>query len=168
MFLKKNCTTSAGLWVPTSSPKPALDMPKNEKTQGRCCNRWEGRGEGTGGREARKPATIPLNVAFLPEPKLGKHSHWLKPLLKLVWLTSLWQLSFRSLHLDLIVEMDSMNEVLCDLSARLGHEMKLKDEQNQAIEHLLCGWDVFVVLPNDFGKSLLQLFVKILARNRSS
>ena len=64
--------------------------------------------------------------------------------------------------------MDSMNEVLCDLSARLGHEMKLKDEQNQAIEHLLCGWDVFVVLPNDFGKSLLQLFVKILARNRSS
>ena len=30
--------------------------------------------------------------------------------------------------------MDSMNyEVLCDLSARLGHEMKLKDEQNQAM-----------------------------------
>ena len=65
--------------------------------------------------------------------------------------------------------MDSMNEVLCNLSARLGHEMKLKDEQNQAIEHLLsCGRDVFVVLPNGLGKSLLQLFVKILARNRSS
>ena len=26
-----------------------------------------------------------------------------------------------------------MNEVLCDLSASLGHEMKLKDEQNQAM-----------------------------------
>ena len=38
-----------------------------------------------------------------------------------------------------------MNEVLCDLLARLGYEMKLKNEQNQAIEHLLCGRDVLVV-----------------------
>ena len=30
-----------------------------------------------------------------------------------------------------------MNEFYHDLSGRLGHEMKLKDEQNQAIEHLL-------------------------------
>ena len=57
-----------------------------------------------------------------------------------------------------------MNEVLCDLSARLGHEMKLKDEHNQAIEQLLCGRDV-LVFPTGFGKSLIfQLFVKILAR----
>ena len=65
--------------------------------------------------------------------------------------------------------MDSMNEVLCDLLARLGYEMKLKNEQNQAIEHLLCGRDVLVVLPTGFGKRLiLQLFIKILARNSSS
>ena len=38
-----------------------------------------------------------------------------------------------------------MFHFLCDLSARLGREMKLKDEQNQAIEHLLCGRDVLVV-----------------------
>ena len=62
-----------------------------------------------------------------------------------------------------------MNEVLCDLSVRLGHEMKLKYEQNRAIEHLLCGGDVLVILPTGFGKSLIfQLFVKILARNSSS
>ena len=55
----------------------------------------------------------------------------------------------------LMVEMDSMNEVLCDLSARLGHEIKLKDEQIQAIEHLLNGRDVLVVLPTGFGNCLI-------------
>ena len=72
-------------------------------------------------------------------------------------------MAFKSLHLDLIVEMDNMNEVLCDLSARLGHEIKLKDEQNQAIEHVLNGRDVLVVLPTGFGKSLIfPLLVKML------
>ena len=47
-----------------------------------------GRGgeRGLGGGKEEKPATIPLNVAFLPESKLGKLSHIyrLKPLLKFV------------------------------------------------------------------------------------
>ena len=59
-------------------------------------------------------------------------------------------MAFKSLHFDLRVEMDSMNEVLCDLLARLGHELKLKDEQNQAIQHLLCGRDVLVVFAHWF------------------
>ena len=55
-----------------------------------------------------------------------------------------------------------MNEVLFDLSARLGHEMNLKDEQNQAIEHLLCGRDVLLLLPTDsffdgFGLSAIVI-----------
>ena len=50
-----------------------------------------------------------------------------------------------------------MNEVLCDFSARLGHEMKLKDEQNQAIEHLLCSRDVLVVLPSGWGNCLFPI-----------
>ena len=78
-------------------------------------------------------------------------------------------MAFKSLHFDLIVGMDSMNEVLCDLSARLGHELKLKDEQNQVIQHLLCGRDVLVVLPTGFSNSLIfLLFVMMLARNSSS
>ena len=54
-----------------------------------------------------------------------------------------------------MVEIDSMKEVLCDLSARLGHEIKLKGEQIQAIEHLLNGRDVLVVFPTGFGNCLI-------------
>ena len=55
-----------------------------------------------------------------------------------------------------------MFHFLCDLSARLGREMKLKDEQNQAIEHLLCGRDVLLLLPTDsffdgFGLSAIVI-----------
>ena len=42
---------------------------------------------------------------------------------------------------------------------------KSKDQQKEAIEHLLCGRDVLAVLPTGYGKSLIfQLFVKMLAR----
>ena len=129
-----------------------------------CSQVFLGLGERRGDWEEGRKESLPQSHWMLRsypnhEPKLGKLSNWLK----LVSLTSLWQLSFRSLHLDLIVEVDStvdsMNEVLCDLSAHLGHEMKLK----------LCGPDVLVVLPTGFGKSLIfQLFAKILARNSSS
>jgi superfamily II DNA helicase RecQ len=45
-----------------------------------------------------------------------------------------------------------MNEAISDLSTRLGHVIKLKDGQKEAIEHLTRGRDVFAVLPTGYGK----------------
>jgi superfamily II DNA helicase RecQ len=60
-----------------------------------------------------------------------------------------------------------MKEAIPDLSTRLGHVIKLKDAQKEAIEHLTRGRYVFAVLPTRYGKSLIfQLFIRISASTR--
>jgi superfamily II DNA helicase RecQ len=60
-----------------------------------------------------------------------------------------------------------MNEAISDLLTCLGHVIKLKDGQKEAVEYLTRGRDVFAVLPTGYGKCLIfQLFIKMSASTR--
>ena len=55
------------------------------------------------------------------------------------------------------------------MSSQIGFNIRLREEQNVAVNCLLDGGDVLVVLPTGFGKSLIfQTWVKVLSQGEPS